>query len=297
METFPAFFPLKGARVVIAGDGPPADAKTRLFDASPATLVKLMGEAALDPAAYDAASLIFIASHDDTFARAAALAARGSGAPMNVVDRPELSDFHTPAIIDRGAVVAAIGTAGAAPLLASLLRAEIETRVPVGAGRIAALLGARRAALRTAFPDLGQRRAFLRAVLAGPVAEATLAGDTALAAERLDTAIAAGWTAVGRISIILIPPADDLLSLRAVRSLNIADVVASVAMSDTLVANHARRDAEIIAAGRADASTLINLARQGRLVALFAEGLDQALTRNLREADVAFEVLAPAPAP
>src|SRR5260221_6177271 len=132
MDAFPAFFPLTGARVVIAGDGPPAEAKARLFEGSPAEVVRLQGAAALDPDAYAGAVLIFVASHDLDFAQRAAEAARVAGAPLNVVDRPTLSDFHTPAIIDRGAVVAAIGTSGTAPLLASLLRAEVETRMPSG---------------------------------------------------------------------------------------------------------------------------------------------------------------------
>ncbi len=296
METFPAFFPLKGARVVIAGDGPPAEAKARLFRSSTATVVIVTGDAALDPASYAEATLVFIASYDEAFALAAAAAARGGGAPLNVVDRPDRSDFHTPAIIDRGAVVAAIGTAGAAPLLASLLRAEIETRVPASAGRIAALLGARRKALRAAFPDLGQRRAFLRGVLAGPVAEAALAGEMTLAAERLDDAISAGWDAVGRISVILAPTADDLLSLRAVRALNVADVVVDLTRSDAILASHARRDAERLAPEAATKDALIALARQGRLVAVLTARVDPDLTARLRDAKVSLNILAPAPA-
>jgi precorrin-2 dehydrogenase / sirohydrochlorin ferrochelatase len=295
METFPAFFPLKGARVVIAGDGPPAEAKARLFDGSPAVVVRLSDEAAVDPVRYEGATLIFVASYDESTARVAAAAARSSGAPLNVVDRPDLSDFHMPAIIDRGAVVAAIGTAGAAPLLASLLRAEIETRIPAGAGRIAALLGERRAAMRTAFPDLGQRRAFLRSVLGGPVAEASQAGNMALAVERLDASIAAGWAAGGRVSIIVSPEVDDLLSLRAVRALNIADVIANNATASALLASHARRDAEYLEADRADTTRLAALARLGRQVVVIVSRLEPALVTGLRDTGVALEILAPAP--
>src|SRR5450432_3766099 len=111
METFPAYYPLKGKRVVIAGDGEPAEAKARLFEGSPAQVLRLTGAAALDPDSYIGASLIFVASFDTGFRAAAARAARTARAPLNVVDDPNLSDFHTPAIIDRGQVVAAIGTA------------------------------------------------------------------------------------------------------------------------------------------------------------------------------------------
>ena len=112
---------------------------------------------------------------DDVAAEYAARAARAAGVPVNVTDRPDLCDFVTPAVIDRGEVVAAIGTGGTAPILASLLRGDIEARVPEGAGRIAALLGRMQPEVRAAFPDLAQRRAFLRSVLDGPAAEAALA--------------------------------------------------------------------------------------------------------------------------
>jgi len=297
VETFPAFFPLAGARVVIAGEDDSAEAKARLFDGSPAQIVRLDAEAALDPAAYVGATLVFVASFDSVFAKAAASAARGCGAPLNVVDRPELSDFHTPAVIDRGQVVAAIGTAGAAPLLASLLRAEIEVRIPAGAGRIAALLGDQREPLRKAFPDLAHRRAFLRAMLIGPVADAAAAGDEALAGRLLGEAIAAGWSAVGRISLIEAPSALDLISVRAVRALNIADVVVSGPGAAPLLASHSRRDAEYLSPAEADAATLAALARQGRIVAVVSRTPDPALGRSLAALGVPVERLEAARAP
>jgi precorrin-2 dehydrogenase/sirohydrochlorin ferrochelatase len=297
MDAFPAFFPLIGARVVIAGEDESAEAKARLFEGSPADIVRLDAQAALDPAAYAGATLVFVASFDAAFAKAAASAARGCGAPLNVVDRPELSDFHTPAVVDRGQVVAAIGTAGAAPLLASLLRAEIETRVPAGAGRIAALLGDQREPLRKAFPDFAHRRAFLRAMLIGPVADAAAAGDEALAARLLSEAIAAGWSAVGRVSLIEAPVALDLISVRAVRALNIADVVVSGLGAAPLLASHARRDAEYLSPADADAAMLSELAHAGRIVAVVSRTPDPALGRALAALGVVVERLEAARAP
>ena len=164
MDAFPAFFPLSGKTVVIAGAGEAAEAKVRLFEGSPATLQRLEGEAALDPTDYAGAALAFIASPDDAFAEAAAGAARAAHVPVNVVDRPALCDFTTPAVIDRGEVVAAIGTGGASPMLATLLRHDIEARVPEGAGRVAALFaepagrGARRPARAAPPPRVPARR-------------------------------------------------------------------------------------------------------------------------------------------
>ena len=291
METFPAFYPLKGRRVVIAGDGGGAAAKARLFESAPAEVVRLTGEAALDPDAYADACLIFVASDDEVFLCAAAAAARASGAPVNVVDHPELSDFHTPAVVDRGQVVAAIGTGGAAPLLASLLRAEIEAHVPRGIGRIAALLGERRDAVRAAFPDLAHRRAFLRAVLAGPVADAASAGDLVLASRRLSAAIAGGWSAVGRVSFIEAPAQADLIGLRAMRALNTADVIVAGKGSAAILASHARRDAQRMTPRSASARAIADLARAGRLVAVVGAVHDTALASRLGALSVAVEVL------
>lgn len=295
MESFPAFFPLKGLRVVIAGDGEGAEAKARLLSGSPAEVMRLRGEDALDPVAYAGAGLIFVASYDAGVIAAAVPAARSAGAPLNVVDHPELSDFHTPAIIDRGPVVAAIGTSGGAPLMASLLRAEIEARIPAAAGRIAALLGDRREALRQAFPDLALRRAFLRAVLAGPVAGAVAADDPALAAQRLDAAIAGGWSAVGKVSFIAAPDEPDLISVRAVRALNFADIVVPGEGSAAILAAHARRDAEHWTVDAATPDALVAQAAAGRLVAIVDRGIDDALADRLVATGVAIERLASAP--
>jgi precorrin-2 dehydrogenase/sirohydrochlorin ferrochelatase len=294
MDIFPAFYPLKGRRVVIAGDGEPAESKARLFAGSRAEIVRLVGDEALDPAAYAGAALIFIASWDETFAVAAAAAARTLGVPVNVVDRPAMSDFHTPAIVDRGAVVAAIGTGGGAPVLASLLRAEIEARIPTGAGALAALLGERRRALRAAFPDLADRRSFFRAILAGEVARAAET-DQSLAGRLLDEAIAKGWKAVGGVSVIVLPEAADLISLRAVRVLNVADVVVGGPGAEAILASHARRDAEHLAPDALSAPMLADLASAGRRVALV--GIDDAaMVGALKQAGVNVERLGPASA-
>jgi len=254
MDAFPAFFPLKGARVVIAGAGDPAAARARLFDGSPAEVIRLEGPAAFDPAAYADARLIFVASFDDDFCHRAAAAARKAGAPINVFDRPALSDFSTPAIVDRGTVIAAVATGGAAPLLAQVLRAELEARVSAEAGETARLLGQRREAIKQAFPNLADRRAFLRRLLAGPSPDG--AG--------LDAAIAAGAQAVGRVVLIDLPPTDDLLSLRAVRALAAADVVVAAGPAREIAARLGRREAERLEVASAD--QLSELACGGKIV-------------------------------
>ena len=153
MDAFPAFYPLSGRTVVIVGDGEAAEAKARLFEGSPSVVIRLVGDEALAPEAYRGAVLAFVAGREDAFLSAVATAARAAGVPVNIVDHPELSDFITPAVIDRGAVVAAVGTSGAAPLLAASLRNDIEALLPEGVGRLADLLGELREEVRGALPD------------------------------------------------------------------------------------------------------------------------------------------------
>jgi precorrin-2 dehydrogenase/sirohydrochlorin ferrochelatase len=290
METFPAFFPLVGRRVVIAGEGEAAKAKARLFEGSPAQVVRLTGAAAHDPAAYAGAALAFVAGGDLAFVTAAAAAARAAGAPVNVVDHPALCDFQTPAIVDRGQVVAAVGTAGAAPVMAQILRAELEARIPPAAGEIARLLAERREEIRAAWPDLARRRGFFRRVLLGPGGT-----DAASAAQRVDEALTAPDSRIGSVVFVIAPDEADRLSLRAVQALNIADAVAPGpgAGAGDIVARHARRDAERLPA--ADPARLAEAAGEGLLVVVVADTADPLVIQVLAEIGVATTVLAPAP--
>lgn len=293
MDAFPAFFPLSGRSVVIAGAGDAAEAKARLFEGSPARLVRLEGEAALDPAAYAGAVLAFVVGADPAFLASARAAAKAAGALVNAPDHPELCDFTTPAVIDRGAVVAAVGTGGAAPLMASLLRTDIEARVPPGAGRVAALLGGLRDEIRAALPDLVARRAFLRSMLDGPAAEAAMTGRMDEARRRLREALEAraDGRPAGRVCIIDHKGPADLVSLRSARRLAEADAVAEGEGADPGVLALARRDARRI---DADPAGVAAAAGEGLLVLVL--GAPQ-LAEALRASGVAVEVLTSAPDP
>ena len=111
--------------------------------------------------------------------------------PVNVVDRPALCDFFTPALVDRGEVVAAVGTGGASPVLAQMLKEAIASKVPEGAGRVAALLRQFRDETLRVFPDMKLRAEFLRGVLLGPAAQAASDGDMDLARTLLGAALKA----------------------------------------------------------------------------------------------------------
>jgi len=283
MEAFPAFFPLTGARVVIAGEGEGADAKARLFKGSPATVQRLRGDAALAADSYAGAVIAFVASPRPEFCAAAARAARAAGTPVNVVDHPELCDFHTPAIIDRGQVVAAIGTGGAAPIVAALLRAELEARIPAGLGRLAGLFGRMRPEIVAAFPDLAQRRGFLRALLIGSVAEAADRDDLAAAETLLRAEIGRGVAALGQIWLIAAPAARDLLSLRAARALAEAETLVLGDGVEPAVVALARRDAPQRPLADVGAAFLASEAAEGRQTAVVARA--ETLTRLAKGLD------------
>lgn len=262
MDAFPAFFPLAGRSVAIAGEGEAAEAKVRLFQGSPATVVRLTGAEALDPKAYAGMTLAFVAGEDDAWARAAAEAARAAHVPVNAVDRPALCDFTTPSVIDRGEVVAAIGTGGASPMLATLLRHDIEARMPEGTGRVAVLFRSMQGEVRAALPEAHARRRFLRAALSGPAAEAAMAGDMEGAKERLRAALGDSPMLLGAVQYVDARGPAELLTLRAVRALAGADVLVCDPDAHAEVLALARRDAQ-----RLDGQSVAQLAE------LAAEGL------------------------
>ncbi|WP_293678778.1 bifunctional precorrin-2 dehydrogenase/sirohydrochlorin ferrochelatase [uncultured Phenylobacterium sp.] len=244
MDAFPAFFPLTGRSVAIAGQGEAADAKVRLFDGSPARVVRLTGATALDPKAYAGMTLAFVAGDDEAWVRGAVAAAHAAHVPVNAVDRPALCDFTTPAVIDRGEVVAAIGTGGGSPMLATLLRHDIEARVPEGAGRLAALFRVMQPEIRAALPEAAARRRFLRAALTGPAAEAAMAGDLESAKERLRAALGDNPRLAGAVRYIDARGPAEMLTLKAARALAAADLLVCDAEIDDQVLGLARRDAE-----------------------------------------------------
>lgn len=292
MDSFPAYFPLAGRKVVIAGSGEAADNKARLFDGSPATLVRVDGHAALLPGTYAGAVLAFVAGDDEVFLQSAASAARAARVLVNVVDRPTMSDFNTPAVIDRGEVVAAVGTGGASPTLATKLRNDIEAQVPEGSGRVAALLRKFQDEVRGALPALHERRAFLRDAVAGEAAQAAMAGDMEKAGQLFRQALAKGVGREGKVRFIAGKGPSDLLTLRALRALGAADVLIADEAADPDIVNMARRDVHRLDPAQAGAETLVTLAQEGKqIVRLIVAPVDPALVQALGAASVSVEVI------
>lgn len=296
MDSFPAYFPLAGRKVVIAGSGEAADNKARLFDGSPAVLVRVDGHAAFLPGTYAGAILAFVAGDDEVFLQAAASAARAARVLVNVVDQPAMSDFNTPAVIDRGEVVMAIGTGGASPSLATKLRNDIEIQVPEGTGRVAALLRRFQDEVREALPALHERRAFLRDAVSGEAAQAAMAGDMDRAGQLFRQALAKGVGREGKVRFIAGKGPADLLTLRAVRALGAADVLIADTGTDPEVLTLARRDVHRLDPDEVTPEGLVALAQEGKQIArLVVAPVDPAAIQALAAASVAVEVLMAAP--
>jgi uroporphyrin-III C-methyltransferase/precorrin-2 dehydrogenase/sirohydrochlorin ferrochelatase len=262
MQSFPVFMRLQGRRVLVVGSGHAADAKRRLLEAAGARV-----ESAARIESLDGHALVFGATGDDARDRAVSDAARAAGIPVNVVDRPELSDFIMPAVVDRGEIVIGISTGGSAPILAQRIRATIEDVLPNRLDRVAAFARRFRNAVQTRVTDNATRRRFWERFFEGEGAELVMAGEDTRAARKIIRDLnAADATESGTGSVTVIELASnnsDDLTLGALRALRKADVIAHDANVATEILDYARRDAR-----RVDLDS--DLPRDARVVVLRA---------------------------
>ena len=271
MKSFPMFLALSGRRVVIAGGGEAAAQKLRLMLKTEAAITVAAPEideeiaaavasgrvhhhaGPIAPDTFRNAALVFVATGSAGADACLHALAKAAGALVNVVDRPSLCDATTPSVVDRDPVVVAIGTEGTAPVLARRIKTEIEGMLDPRLGAFAALMGRLRAAAAR-HVDPGRRRAFWAWALDVPW-RTFRSGAEREAAATLKAAIRAGGPGAaggGRIDLVGAGPgARDLLTLRAVRRLQEADVVFYDRLVDPDVLELARRDAERVYAGKA----------------------------------------------
>jgi uroporphyrin-III C-methyltransferase/precorrin-2 dehydrogenase/sirohydrochlorin ferrochelatase len=279
MSAIPIFLDLAGRRVLILGTGEAADRRAATYEAAGARIERAQ---TFDPATLPGCALAAGAGAPEPELRALSAEAQRLGIPINVVDRPDLSSFSTPSIIDRPPLTIAIATGGTAPILARMLRQKIEALIPPAWGRLAALAGRMQNETRAALPEVNQRRRVLERILSGRAADLALSGD--------DAAAEAAWRAELRAShaadavptegfVHLVgagPGAADLVSLRALRLLGEADVIVHDRLGTSEVLALARRDATRIDVGKALGehtmpqaeinALLIHLAREGSRV-------------------------------
>ncbi|MGH8565695.1 MAG: siroheme synthase CysG [Gammaproteobacteria bacterium] len=225
----------------------------------------------------DCAWLVIAATDDAAQNGQVSALAQERRIPVNVVDDPERCTFIMPSIVDRTPVQIAISTGGASPVLARLLRARLETLVPAAYGRLAALMATFRERVKQRFHDVGARRRFWEAVLHGPVAEMLFAGRDEAALATLAQALDEGSEAplsVGEVYLVGAGPGDpDLLTFRALRLMQQADIVLYDRLVAPAILDLVRKDAERVHVGKArDEHRLAQKAINDLLVDLALEG-------------------------
>jgi len=232
MHSLPILLKLAGRPVILAGEGPAADAKRRLIERSGGIVV-----------ADDVdAGIAIVTIEDRAMAEAAAKGLKARGILVNVVDRPDLCDFTMPAIVDRDPVLIAIGTGGASAGLAKALRIAFEALLPANLGVLARALAGARDHIRTRWPDADDRRRAIDAALspAGPLDP--LADHSAENVERwLEET---GSVGQARLEIVELRSADpDDLTLRQARWLGRADRIVHELAVPSSILDRARADA------------------------------------------------------
>jgi uroporphyrin-III C-methyltransferase/precorrin-2 dehydrogenase/sirohydrochlorin ferrochelatase len=224
--------------------------------------------------------LVIAATDNETVNRQISILADKQRIPVNVVDTPELCSFIVPSVVDRSPVQVAVSTGGASPVLARLLRARLESFIPSAYGRLAVMVDEYRHKVKQRFSDPRQRRYFWENVLQGRVAELLFAGHEKEAREALEEAIEdtdQAYETTGEVYLVGAGPGDpDLITFRALRLMQQADVVVYDRLVSQPVLDMVRRDAELIYAGKErDKHTLsqesinellVRLAREGKRV-------------------------------
>ena len=205
------------------------------------------------PELLDGKDAVIVVEDDIEAARRVADAARARHIPVNVADKPALCSFILPSIIDRSPIMVAVSSGGESPVLARMLRARLETLIPAAYGRLSALASRYKDRVREAIrPD--QRRAFWEKVFLSPVAEMVFSGRDAEAEKQLEAMIrdsAAHELSRGEVYLVGAGPGNpDLLTFRALRLMQQADVIVYDRLVSQPILDMCRRDAERIYVGK-----------------------------------------------
>ena len=297
MEFLPLFHNLQGRLVLVVGGGEVALRKARLLSEAGgrlrvvapeiepelAELVKQGGGESLvrgyQVSDLDDAVLVIAATDNQALNAQVSAHAQARNLPVNAVDAPELCTVIFPAIVDRSPLIIAVSSGSHAPVLARLTRARIETLFPHSYGKLAQLAKRFRSQVKSAFPKINQRRVFWEDVFQGDIAERVFAGQDhaaeQLLAERLHQQ--AGQSYRGEVYLVGAGPGDpDLLTFRALRLMQQADVVLYDRLVAPAIVDLCRRDADRIYVGKARSEhavpqeqinqLLVKLAGQGKRV-------------------------------
>lgn len=271
MEYLPLFFDLKQRDVLLVGGGDVALRKARLLSRAGARLTVVSH--AIDPELaelleqqkgqaiigdYQAdllqgKTLVLAATDDEPLNEQVHHDAIAANVPVNVVDNPPLCTFIFPAIVDRSPIVIGISSGGQSPVLARILRSKLESQIPVSFSRLGQLVGRMRDQVKARFSSVNERRVFWEKVLNGQVAEKVFAGQDAEAEALLLEQIKEGSADnhTGEVYLVGAGPGDpDLLTFKALRLMQQADVVLYDRLVSAEVLELCRRDADMIYVGK-----------------------------------------------
>jgi uroporphyrin-III C-methyltransferase/precorrin-2 dehydrogenase/sirohydrochlorin ferrochelatase len=205
------------------------------------------------PGLLEGKDLVIVVEDDEARAAEISTAARARQIPVNVADKPELCSFILPSIIDRSPIMVAVSSGGESPVLARMLRARLETLIPAAYGRLGALASRFKERVRDAIKP-SQRRAFWEKVFLSPVAELVFSGREQEAEARLEDMIREGTEHdISRGEVYLVgagPGNPDLLTFRALRLMQQADVIVHDRLVSQPILDMCRRDAERIYVGK-----------------------------------------------
>ena len=296
MQNYPIFMRLNGQPCLVVGGGPVALRKIRLMKKAGAEITVIAPELCKEIVQEFSQSITYLAreftdsdiqgyrlitaaTNDSEVNKRVSDLAQAQNIPVNVVDQPELCSFITPSIIDRSPVLIAISTGGGAPVLARFLRAKIESLIPANYGILATAMNKYREQLKQKLPSEKLRRKFWDKVVHGPIAEQFLSGRTSQAYANLEKAISSSnaQSEQGEVWLIGAGPGDpDLLTFRALRLMQQADVVLYDRLVSPEILELTRRDADRIYVGKKRAEhavpqdqinqRLVDLAQQGKTV-------------------------------
>lgn len=279
MEFLPLFFSFKGRSALVVGGGEVALRKVALLVKAQAKVIVVSpevhndiealvstsgGEVKLktfDPGDVSNMSLVIAATNNVEVNTAVANQAHNLNIPVNVVDQPKLGNFIFPAIVDRSPIIAAVSSGGSSPVLARLLRAKLETVIPSSYGRLALLAEKYRTKVKQSFAHINLRRGFWERALTGPIAELVFAGKEreaeALINEELDNKEPVKKE-LGEVYLVGAGPGDpDLLTFKALRLMQQADVVLFDRLVSKPILELCRRDAHMVNVGKARSDHLV----------------------------------------
>lgn len=271
MDYFPLFLNLQGQRCLVVGAGAIASRKIELLARAGAAITVIAEEIddrvasmqalyslEIKQTAFSSGDLrrfrLIVSATDNHVTNAlVAQTASAQGIPVNVVDNPGLSSFIFPAIVDRSPIVIAVSTGGSTPVLARLLRAKIETVIPPAYGKLAKLAEKFRETVKSRIASPSHRRLFWENVLQGGIAEHVFSGNDKQAEHLLEQKLVHynDTKKIGEVYLIGAGPgAADLLTFRALRLLQQADVVVYDRLVSPEIIDLARRDSEKIYVGK-----------------------------------------------